>query len=54
MFPLLIADRGLVLIAGEDACRHWLLARRRLRQHVGHLVEKAWVVIELKAVELVL
>ena len=47
-------DRGLVLIAGEDARRHRLSVGLRLRQCVGHLVETPRDVIELEAIELVL
>ena len=54
MFWLLIADRGFVLIAGEDACWHRLSVGRRLHQRVGRLVETPRGVIELEAIELVL
>ena len=42
-----------MLIAGEDAHGHWLLAGRRFRQHVGHLIETPRNVVELEAIELV-
>ena len=54
MFWLLIADRGLVLITGEDARRHQLSVGRCFHQRVGRLVETPQDVIELEAVELVL
>ena len=54
MFRLLVADRGFVLIAGEDAYRHRLSAGRCIRQRVGRLIETTRDVIELEAVELVL
>ena len=54
MFWLLIVDRGLILIAGEDACWHRLSVGRRLHQRVGRLVETPRGVIELEAIELVL
>ena len=54
LIRLLVADRGLVLIAGEDAHRHQLSARRRFCQCVGRLVEMPRDVIELETIELVL
>ena len=54
LFWLLVADRGLILIAGEDAHRNWLSAEHRFRQRIGHLVETPRDVIELETVELVL
>ena len=54
LFWLIVADRGLVLIAGEDAHRHRLSAGCHVRQHVCHLVETPQDVIELETVELVL
>jgi len=39
LFRPLVANQGLVLIAGEDDRWHQLLARHRFCQHVGHLVE---------------
>ena len=54
LFCLLVADRGLVLITGEDASRHRLSAGRRFHQRVGCLVETPQDVIELETVELIL
>ena len=54
LFRLLIADRGLVLIAGEDTCWHRLLTGHRFCQRVGRLVETPWDVIELETIKLVL
>ena len=54
MFWLLVADRGLVLVAGENAYRHWLLAGRHLCQRVGCFAEPPWDVIVLETIELVL
>ena len=54
LFWLLVVDRGLVLIAGEDARRHRLSARCHFRQRVGRLIETPWDVIELKTIKLVL
>ena len=42
-----------MLIADEDACRHWLLGGCHLCQRVGRLVEAPQDVIELETVELV-
>ena len=43
-----------MLVAGEDARWHWLLAGRRFCQHVSRLVETPQNVVELEAVEFVL
>jgi hypothetical protein len=51
---LLVADRGLILIASKDAGRNGLAARRHFCQCVGCLVEPSWDVVKLEAVELVL
>ena len=50
----LVAERGLVLIAGEDACRHQLSAGRHLCYRFGCFVEPPQDVIELDTIELVL
>ena len=54
MFWLLVVDRGLVLIAGEDAHWHRLLARSYCLQHIGRLVKTPRDLIELETIELVL
>ena len=54
MFRPLIVNRGLMLMAGEDVHWHWLLARHRFCQCVGHLVETPRNVVELEAIKLVL
>ena len=47
-------DRGLVLIASEDARRHRLLAGCHFHQRVDRLVEMPQDVIELETIVLVL
>ena len=43
-----------MLVTGEDAYWHRLLAGCCFRKHVGRLVEMPWNVVELEAVEFVL
>ena len=54
LFWPLVVNRGLVLIAGEDACWHWLSTGHCFCKCIGHLVEASWDVIEFEAVKLVL
>ena len=54
IFWLLVADRGLVLIAGEDARRHRLSAGHHFYQRVVRLIEMPWDVIKLETIELIL
>ena len=53
-FQPFIAQRGFVLVAGEDTHWHWLSAGCRLRKCVSCLVKTPWDVIELKAIKFVL
>ena len=54
MFQPLLANQGLVLIAGEDAYQHRFSAGHRFCQPISRLIETHRDVIELKTVELVL
>ena len=54
LFWPLVVNRGLVLIAGEDAHWHQLSIGRYFCQRVGCLIETPWNVVELEAIELVL
>jgi len=54
LFRLLVANRGHVLVAGEDAHWHQLSTGCCFRKHVGRLVEAPRDVIELEAIELIL
>ena len=42
------------MVAGEDACWHWLSTRHRFCKHIGRIVEAPWDVIEFEAVESIL
>jgi hypothetical protein len=51
LFRLLVADRGLVLIASKDSGRDGLAARRHFCQCVGCFIEPSWDVVKFETVK---